>query len=307
MFTMMNNARLNVGVQGLAGAERAYQDAVAYAMERRQGRAPGTPKGSISLIVEHPDVRRMLLLMKSQIEAMRCLTSKNAEAIDRALHHPDPEERGRGAELAAILTPVSKAWCTDVAVELTSIGIQVHGGMGYVEESGAPQWFRDTRITPIYEGTNGIQAQDLVMRKLPMRDGQAIAGLLDEMRSVAAEMAGTDGLTRFGANLEDAIGALDEAGRSLLARMDENPADALAGATPYLEMFGITAGGWLMGVSALVARRLLASGDDPFLEAKLATARFYADHVLPQARGLLASTTAGAEGMFAVPPEGLAR
>jgi hypothetical protein len=308
MFTMMNNARLNVGVEGLAVAERSYQDAVAYAMERKQGRAVGAPRGTASLIVEHPDVRRMLLLMKSQIEAMRCLTSKNAEAIDRALHHPDPEERGRGAELTAILTPISKAWCTDVAVELTSLGIQVQGGMGYVEESGAPQWFRDARIAPIYEGTNGIQAQDLVMRKLPMREGEAVAGLLDEIRAVADDLTAIADLARFGSTLGDAVDALDEAGTHLLGRLGEDPNDALAGATPYLEMFGITAGGWLMGVSALAAQRRLAeSGDDAFLAAKLDSARFYADHVLPQVRGLVASTTAGAAGMFSIRPEQLAR
>jgi alkylation response protein AidB-like acyl-CoA dehydrogenase len=308
MFTMMNNARLNVGVEGLAIAERSYQQAVDYALERRQGRAVGAPKGEQSPIVEHPDVRRMLLLMKSQIEAMRYLTYKNAEAIDRSLHHPDPEERARGAELAAILTPISKAWCTDVAVEVTSIGLQVHGGMGYIEETGPAQWFRDARITPIYEGTNGIQAQDLAMRKLPLREGRAVAELLDEMRGVAAEVDDAGVLDAFAANLRDAVDALDAAGNHLLARLGEDPNDALAGATPYLEMFGITAGGWLSGVAALAALRALADGgEDGFLRSKVETARFYGDHILPRVRGLLATTTAGAAGMFSIPPEQLAR
>ncbi len=307
MFLMMNNARLNVGAEGLAMAERSYQQALAYALERRQGRAVGAPKGESSLIIEHPDVRRMLMLMKSQIEAMRCLIYRNAAEIDRSLHHPDPQVRERAAERVAILIPVSKAWCTDVGVELTSLGLQVHGGMGYVEETGSAQWFRDARIAPIYEGTNGIQAQDLAMRKLPMRDGKAVAEMLDEMRSVAGELQATDGLESFGASLADAIDALCDAGTHLLGRMAQDPNDALAGATPYTEMFGITAGGWLMGVSALAAVAGLAEGDDEFLQAKLDTARFYADHVLPTARGLLGSTMAGAAGMMSISPEAMAR
>jgi alkylation response protein AidB-like acyl-CoA dehydrogenase len=306
MFTMMNNARLQVGVEGLAVAERSYQQAAAYALERKQGRAVGAPKGTASPIVDHPDVRRMLLLMRSQIEAMRCLTYKNAEAIDHSLHHPDAEVRARGAELAAILTPISKAWCTDVGVEITSLGIQVHGGMGYVEETGSAQWFRDARIAPIYEGTNGIQAQDLVMRKLPMRGGEAVAGLLDEIRTTAAALDGD--LAPIGSALRDAVDAVDDAGAWLMERLEAEPDDALAGATPYTEMFGLTAGGWLLGVSALAARRRLAAGeDDPFLRAKMATAQFYAEHLLPQARGLLGSATAGAGSMFAVAPEALGR
>jgi hypothetical protein len=306
MFTMMNNARLQVGVEGLAIAERSYQQAAAFALERKQGRAVGAPKGTVSPIVDHPDVRRMLLLMRSQIEAMRCLTYKNAEAIDLSLHHPDPEVRARGAELAAILTPISKAWCTDVGVEVTSLGIQVHGGMGYVEETGAAQWFRDARIAPIYEGTNGIQAQDLVMRKLPMRDGEVVAGLLDEITTTADAL--DDDLAPIGEALRDAVDALAAAGTRLLELLEGDPNDALAGATPYTEMFGLTAGGWLLGVSALAARRRLREGEDaPFLDAKIATARFFADHLLPGVRGLLGPATAGASALFAVPPESLAR
>ena len=306
MFTMMNNARLQVGVEGLAVAERSYQQAAAFALERKQGRAVGAPKGTVSPIVEHPDVRRMLLMMRSQIEAMRCLTYKNAEAIDYSLHHPDADARARGAELAAILTPISKAWCTDAGVEITSLGIQVHAGMGYVEETGAAQWFRDARIAPIYEGTNGIQAQDLVMRKLPMREGEAVGDLLDEIRTTAAAL--DEDLSPIGEALRDAADAVGEAGTWLLQRLEAEPNDALAGATPYTEMFGLTAGGWLLAESALAARRRLRSGeDDPFLRDKITTARFFADHLLPGVRGLLGSTTAGATGLFALAPEAFAR
>jgi alkylation response protein AidB-like acyl-CoA dehydrogenase len=298
MFTMMNTARLQVGLQGLAVAERAFQDAVAFAMERRQGRAVGAPREERSLIVEHPDVRRMLMLMKAQTEAMRCVLYKNAEAFDVAQHHTDPAARERGAERAAILTPISKAWASDLGCDVTSLGIQVLGGLGYVEESGMPQYFRDARIAPIYEGTNGIQAADLVMRKLPIRGGEAVGEMLSEMRTVADQLGTEASLASIGERLTAAIDTLDEASRWLLAR--ENPNDALAGATPYLEMFGITAGGWLLGVSALAAAA--GAGEDPFLAAKVETARFYADHVLPQAGGLLGTVTAGADGLFAVEP-----
>jgi alkylation response protein AidB-like acyl-CoA dehydrogenase len=296
MFTMMNTARLQVGLQGLAVAERAYQDAVAFAMERRQGRAIGAARDERSLIVEHPDVRRTLMLMKAQTEAMRCLLYKNAEAFDLAEHHPDEAGRERGAERAAILTPISKAWASDVGCEITSLGIQVLGGLGYVEESGMPQHFRDARITPIYEGTNGIQAADLATRKLPLRGGEAVAEMLDEMRGVARDLDAA-GLDPIGARLSDAVDAVATASEWLLSR--EDPNDVLAGATPYLEMFGITAGGWLLGVSALAAAP--EADTDAFLQAKVDTARFYAEHVLPEARGLLSSTTAGAQGVFAVP------
>ena len=171
MFTMMNNARLSVGLEGLSLAERAYQMALAYAKERRQGRAPGAPAGEQSLIIEHPDVRRMLLTQKACIEALRGIIYANAAAIDRAARHPDEAVRTACDELADILTPVSKGWGTDLGVELTSLALQVFGGMGYIEETGVAQHYRDARIAPIYEGTNGIQAMDLVGRKLPMRAG----------------------------------------------------------------------------------------------------------------------------------------
>ena len=283
MFTMMNNARLSVGLEGLSLAERAYQQAVAFARERHQGRAPGAPPGESSLIIQHPDVRRMLLTMRAFVEAMRALCYVNAEAIDLARHHHDDATRTRAQERADVLTPISKAWCTDMGVEVTSLAIQVHGGMGYVEETGVAQHFRDARITPIYEGTNGIQAMDLVGRKLPIRAGGAVGDLIDEI-------AGTDG----GPELADAVAALREATDWLLANGLADPVDALAGATPYLRMFGIVVGGWLLIRSA-------PAGD----EDKRAVARFYAEQLLPGARALLPAVTAGAGALFAIPEDRL--
>lgn len=296
MFRMMNNARLSVGVEGVSLGERAYQAAVAYAHERRQGRALGAPAGTTSPIVDHLDVRRMLLTMRAYVEAVRCLAYVNAECIDLALHHPDEAVRTQRQELADLLTPLTKAWGTDVGVEVTSLALQVHGGMGYIEETGVAQHYRDARIAPIYEGTNGIQALDLVGRKLPMRGGGVVTDNLDEMAQVADELSGAGGdLEAIGARLADAVGALREATDWLMTHGLEEPAEALAGATPYLRMYGTVVGGWLLARSAQAARRLLDTGDGDraFLEQKLVTARFYADQILPQAAGLLPAVTAG--------------
>jgi alkylation response protein AidB-like acyl-CoA dehydrogenase len=304
MFTMMNNARLQVGLEGLGIAERALQKAAAFSRERRQGRAIGAPKTESSPIVEHPDVRRMLMLMRARVEAMRSVMYRNGLMIDLRHHGADEATRSRADELAAILTPISKAWGTDLGVECASLGIQVHGGMGYVEETGAARLLRDARIAPIYEGTNGIQADDLATRKLPLRGGDAVRELLAEMRQTAGEAASGE-LADLAGPLEAAIDALTEASEWLLGRLGEAPNDAKAGATPYLEMFGITAGGWLLAESALAAQRRLAdaNGDAAFLREKIATARFYAAHELPRVAGLVGSVTAGAEGMFAIPAD----
>jgi 3-(methylthio)propanoyl-CoA dehydrogenase len=304
MFTMMNTARLSVGVQGLAIAERAYQDALRYAQERKQGRAVGTPPGELSPIVEHPDVRRMLLTMKAYIEAMRALLYTNAVSIDLARCHPDRAEREARRELVDLLTPISKAWCTDLGVELASIGLQVHGGMGYVEEAGVAQYLRDSRISPIYEGTNGIQAIDLVMRKVPMRDGGVMADLLAQMEALGPELAAAGPeLAGIQPALADGVRVLREATGWILSRGQAEPNDALAGATPYLRMSGLVVGGWLMARSALAASRLLrdAGGSDAiFLREKMGTARFYAGQLLPEAAGLLPAVTAGAGPLFQV-------
>jgi 3-(methylthio)propanoyl-CoA dehydrogenase len=296
MFTMMNNARLSVGLQGLSMAERAYQQAVAYANERRQGRAPGAPRGESSLIVEHPDVRRMLLTIKSQIEALRCLAYLNAECIDLARAHPDDGVRQWRAELADLLTPLTKAWGTDLGVELTSLALQVHGGMGYIEETGVAQHVRDARIAPIYEGTNGIQAIDLVGRKLPMRAGGVMNDFLAEIDKTVEELGTAGGdLALIGDRLDAALSALRQATEWLMTHGLANPADALAGATPYLRLCSLVAGGWLLARSASAASRLMASGqgDAEFLAQKVVSARFFCDQILPQVHGLVPSVTAG--------------
>ena len=304
MFTMMNTARLSVGVQGLATAERAYQDALRYAQERRQGRAVGAPAGEPSPIVEHPDVRRMLLTMKAYLEAMRAMLYTNAVSIDLARHHPDRAEREARRELADLLTPISKAWCTDLGVDLTSIGLQVHGGMGYVEETGVAQYLRDSRIAPIYEGTNGIQAINLVMRKVPMRGGGVVKDLLAQMEALDRELSAVGSeLGGVRSALANGVSALQEATDWIMSHGRAEPNDALAGAAPYLRLSGLVIGGWLMARSALAASRLLpnAGGSDVvFLREKISTARFYTEQLLPQTAGLLPAVTAGAGPLFQV-------
>jgi len=306
MFTMMNQARLAVGLQGLAVAERAYQQALAYAVERRQGRALGAPGGERSPIVEHADVRRMLLTMKASIEAMRRLVYWNAAAIDLSLRHPDPLVREEWAEIAALLTPLSKAWCTDTGIEVASLGIQVHGGVGYIEETGAAQHLRDARITAIYEGTNGIQAIDLVGRKLPVRGGAVVKDHLERIGAVDAELAAAGPeLAGVRNELREALAALVEA---TLWLPTAGPQGALAGATPYLKLFSMVTAGWLMARSALAARARLehGDGDEAFLRSKVVTARFFCEQLLPAATGLVAAVTAGAEHLFALDPDDLA-
>jgi 3-(methylthio)propanoyl-CoA dehydrogenase len=303
MFTMMNVARLSVGLEGLAIGESAYQKALVHAQQRRQGRAVGAPATESSLIVEHPDVRRMLLTMKAYVEAMRCLIYTNAASMDLARHHGDPAERERRRELVELLTPIAKAWSTDLGVELTSLAIQVHGGMGYVEETGVAQYYRDSRIAPIYEGTNGIQAMDLVGRKLPMRGGGVVSDYLDGIAALDDALAeGGDQLASIRTELAAACDRLRAATNWILSAGAANPNDALAGATPYLRMLGLVTGGWFLARSALAAQRLLdeGSGDKERLQEKIATARFYAEQLLPQAAGLDGAVTAGAAVLYEV-------
>jgi alkylation response protein AidB-like acyl-CoA dehydrogenase len=310
MFTMMNNARLSVGLEGLSIGERAYQQALAYAQERRQGKAPVAPAtegATSSPIIEHPDVRRMLMTMKATIEGLRALMYLNAAAIDRSRHHPDPDVRRRHDEVVGLLTPVCKSFGTDSGVELASIALQVHGGMGYVEETGVAQHLRDSRIAPIYEGTNGIQAADLVARKLPVRGGQSVLELLGDMRALDAELAPHEELAAIRQNLATQVDHLDVATRWVLANGATDPAAALGASSPYLRMFGLVACGWLLARSALVAQRLLEgdSGgfDREFLRAKITTARFYATQLLPQAGGLIGAVTAGPHDLYAIEPK----
>jgi len=249
-------------------------------------------------------VRRMLLTMKAYIEAMRAILYTNAVSIDLARHHYDQAEREARRELVDLLTPISKAWCTDLGVDLASIGLQVHGGMGYVEKTGVAQYLRDSRISPIYEGTNGIQAIDLVMRKVPMRGGAVVADLLGQIEALDLELAAVGPeLDLMRPSLAGGVSALREATSWIVSRSQTEPNDALAGATPYLRLFGLVIGGWLMARSALAARQLLrnASGPDAvFLQDKISTALFYTDQLLPQAAGLLPAVTAGAEQLFRI-------
>jgi 3-(methylthio)propanoyl-CoA dehydrogenase len=304
MFTMMNDARLGVGIQGLAIAERAYQQSVEYARERRQGRAPTAEKGEQSPIVEHADVRRMLLTMKAYIEAMRALTYTNAFALDQAHRAEDESVREHQQKVADLLTPLSKAWCTDLGVELTSIAIQIHGGMGYVEETGVAQHYRDAKIAAIYEGTNGIQALDLVGRKLPYDGGAFVKGFIGELRETADGLP--EALSSVAERLGEGIGALEEATDWIFAN-SESPNDVFAGATPYLRLFGTVVGGVYLAKGAAAAQRQLdaGEGDASFLEAKVVTARFYAEQLLPQVHGLVAPATAGAADLYALSPDQL--
>ena len=304
MFTMMNAARIGVGQEGVAMTERAYQKALAFSQERRQGRALGSTSPETSFIIEHPDVRRMLMTMKANAEAMRALIYVAGASVDLAHDHRDPAVRAEHEEFLALITPVCKAWCTDTGVAMTSVGLQVHGGMGYVEETGAAQFYRDSRITPIYEGTNGIQAIDLVGRKLGLRGGDAVRDFLDHMSKVDAELSPFNGrFEDMRAVTADSIEALRDATEWLIAQEDHR--DRLAGATPYLRMLGVTAGGWLMARSAAAAARRLERGpeDAEFLEAKVATAEFYTSQLLPEARGLLPAVKGGADPLFAIEPK----
>jgi alkylation response protein AidB-like acyl-CoA dehydrogenase len=307
MFTMMNHERIFVACQGLAIAERAYQQAVEYAREREQGRAFGSdrPKGESSPIIEHADVRRMLLTMKSTIEAMRCLLYTATKAGDLAEKHPDADVRAANEARLALLTPVAKVWLSESGVAIASLAVQIYGGMGYVEESGVAQYLRDSRITPIYEGTSGIQALDLVTRKLPMGGGAVVRDYLDELRGLGAELASAgDDFATIRENLAAGVEALSEASEWLLERAEQDPRSVIAAAMPYTWMFSEVAGAACLARSALAAQRLLDSGgDDAALSARLVTARFFAEQILPGAVARKSAVTAGADDLFALDAE----
>jgi alkylation response protein AidB-like acyl-CoA dehydrogenase len=288
MFVMMNNARMAVAVQGTTISERAYQQARAYARERRQGQANGAKGGGADPIIRHPDVRRMLMEMKTQTEATRGLIFFAAGRLDQAKRHPDEATRREAQADVDLLTPVIKAWATDLGVEIASTGVQVHGGMGFIEETGAAQHYRDARINPIYEGTNGIQAGDLVRRKLALDGGAAARAFLSRMEKSVEELSSSDGAEALEETLKEGIAALGDATDWIVAAYGEDRNRALAAAAPYLRLFGTVAGGWIMARSLLEASKALAAGegDAAFLEARRITARFYADSILPQAPAL---------------------
>ncbi len=298
MFTMMNNARLAVGLEGMSVGARAYEQALAYAKDRVQCKSLADPKGPAARIIDHPDVQRMLLTMKAKTEAARSIAYYAAKNLDIANNHPDMAVKAKAQATVDLLTPVVKGYNSDVGCEVTSIGVQVHGGSGYVEETGAAQYFRDARIAPIYEGTNGIQANDLVFRKTIRDGGAATKVFVADARSVAAELEGTGDATLMTINkrlcegldtLEKAAGWIVENGKA---------ADTVAaGAYHYMTMFGIVAGGLMMAKAALAAHGKPAGYDANFCKAKVATARFYAEHILPQASGLLSPITEGADSV----------
>ena len=306
MFTMMNEARQKVGIQGLAIAERAYQQAREYAKERVQGRLASSKSGGAVAIVHHPDVQRMLLTMKSQIEAMRAFAYVMAADMDRAHRDPDAGERAGRQARVDLLIPVLKAWCTELGVEIASMGVQVHGGMGYIEETGACQFLRDARIAPIYEGTTGIQAADLAGRKLASDGGAAMAALIAEMRQAAAELAHSKDTqaASIGAVLATGVDALESATAWMLQALASEPDAALASSVDYLMLTGYVCGGWQMGRAALVASRKGTANEDPdFHRAKFATARYYADKVLPKANALLEAIRSGSSSGTSLPIE----
>jgi acyl-CoA dehydrogenase len=291
MFTMMNSARLNVGIQGVAVAEAAYQKALAYAHERKQGRAPGSNSDGMSPIIEHPDIRRNLLTMKSMIRAARGICYSCAFALDMA-RIGDEADRKKWQELGSLLTPISKAFSTDMGVEVASIGVQVHGGMGYIEETGAAQYLRDARINPIYEGTNGVQSIDLVTRKLPLSGGETVKAYIAELREIAEGVRASN-RPEFGEtanHLSSAFDAVEASTEHLLGALQEGRMDdAFAGATTYLRQFGIAAGGAYLAKAGLAAEE----GEHAAL------ARFFAENFLEECHALKTTVTKGAESLKA--------
>ena len=296
MFTMMNNARMSVGLQGVAIGERAYQQAVAYAKDRVQSKHVVKPKESAVRIIEHADVRRMLMSMRAQVEASRALAYYAAGQLDRSKKSADESVRLKAAAFVDLLTPVVKGWSTDLGVEIASTGVQVHGGMGYVEETGAAQHLRDARIAPIYEGTNGIQANDLAFRKTVRDGGAAARAFIEFSRAVASDLesVGDADLLHIRTRLNDGIDTLEAAINWVAGTGSENPNAVAAASSIYLRLFGVVAGGVMMAKQALAAvKRRQDSGASDFLSAKMLTALFYADQILPTAAGMLTPLTGG--------------
>ncbi|MCM8594895.1 acyl-CoA dehydrogenase [Accumulibacter sp.] len=307
MFIMMNAARFGVGLEGVAACERAYQRARDYARERIQSPDIGVRGRPKVPIIRHPDVRRMLMTMKSRAEATRALAYVVAAAHDAAANHPDGETRKRNQAFVDLMIPVVKGWSTESGVDIASIGIQVHGGMGYVEETGAAQHLRDAQISTIYEGTTGIQANDLIGRKIAREGGSTLKAVIAMMRDLDGQLAACPGehFAAIGSRLAAGVDALAEAGEWIVANYGRDVRAAAAGAVPFLMLLGTVAGGWQMARAALVSQRKIDAGDsDPFYPAKIVTSRFYADHVLAQAPGLASSVVSGAAGVLDL-PEGM--
>jgi 3-(methylthio)propanoyl-CoA dehydrogenase len=307
MFIMMNAARYAVGVQGLAVAERAYQKAVAYARERVQSRpVDGSTSGSAT-IVHHPDVRRMLMTMRACVEGCRAMATVAAAAYDAAHHHPDPEVRGQNQAFYEFMVPLVKGYSTEMSVEVASLGIQVHGGMGFIEETGAAQYLRDARILPIYEGTTAIQANDLVGRKTARDGGRTAKAIAARIAETEAALAGraSDAACAMRRRLGEARGAFVQVVDFIAGQAKSDPNAAYAGSVPYLMLAGNLMAGWQLARALLVAEQQLAdgAGDRAFLEAKVATARFYAEHVLCKAAATRDAIIEGGVSVMALPIE----
>ncbi|MCY1412527.1 3-methylmercaptopropionyl-CoA dehydrogenase [compost metagenome] len=297
MFIMMNAARFSVGIEGIGLSERAYQRALAYARDRVQGSEAGAGSRDKVAIVRHPDVRRMLLSMKSRTEAMRALACNVAAAMDRAQSHDDLAQRQAAQAFVDLMIPVVKGWSTENAVDIASHGVQIHGGMGFIEETGAAQHLRDARITTIYEGTTGIQAADLIGRKIARDNGKAIGEVITQMRVVVRQTDSVEALQGIGRALDQGIAALEHAVAFIVANYDSDVAKVSVGSVPFLELFGRVAGGWQLARSAQVAQRQLEQGstEQDFYRGKLLTARFYAEHILAGASGLAHSVLQGGD------------
>ncbi len=306
MFVMMNAARFSVGLEGVSIAERAFQRALAYAKERLQGKDL-VQGGKTVPIIRHPDVRRMLMLMKSQTEAARALAYVVAASMDVAHKTTDKQEQQRRQAFVDLMIPVVKGWSTETGIDVASLGVQIHGGMGFIEETGAAQHLRDARITTIYEGTTGIQAGDLVGRKIAREGGVTVKGWLELLKGFDAQLAksGHADVKVIRQRLSEGAKAVAESVDFILSAASKDPNAAFAGAVPFLKLMGIVAGGWQMARAALIAEKKLAAkdGDAGFYAAKIATARFFADHVLSQASGLAATVTQGAAAVMAVPED----
>ncbi len=308
MFIMMNLARFSVGMEGVGISDRAYQRAVAYARERVQGKAVGLEKGAaVGPIIGHPDIRRMLMTMRAYTEATRAVAYVTAAALDNARYHPDPAAKARHQAFADFMIPIVKGWSTEVAQEVTSLGVQVHGGMGFIEETGAAQHMRDARIITIYEGTTAIQANDLIGRKTARDAGAVARAIATEMDKIAAKLASRTepALQSIGVDLAGATADLQEAIDWMVPAFGQQTRAAHAGAVAYLKLWGIVAGGWQMARAALIAADQIAAGDGnaQFLEAKIATARYYSDCLLPQASGLAHTIVHGGDSVLALAEE----
>jgi alkylation response protein AidB-like acyl-CoA dehydrogenase len=307
MFIMMNAARFAVGMEGVAVAEAAYQKALGYAKERVQSRELGGSGSKPVPIIRHPDVRRMLMSMKAQAEATRALAYVVAGALDKAHHHPDKDERARAQAFVDLMIPIVKGWSTETSIAVASLGIQVHGGMGFIEETGAAQFLRDARITTIYEGTTGIQANDLIGRKVARESGVTAKAVLEAIRGLDATLAKIPGddFAAIRSRLAAAAKAAAESVDWIVATYGTDAKAAHAGAVPFLTLMGIVCGGWQMARAAVAAQGQLTrgEGDAAFLSAKIGTARFFADHFLSQARGLRDAIVEGAPGVLALAEE----